>query len=254
MPKRPDYGIDSPRIIAVLAVLGGAALSISVALFSLTTSSLSKAYIAALCLAIAIYFMAGVGGMLWYSKVGKLRIREEMLNQIPWRGDERVLDVGCGRGLAAVGAARRLTTGKVVGVDVWIRSALSGNGPEQVLENARREGVADRVEATKGDVRQLPFAENTFAAVVSNFVLHELPTPAEREKMLREMVRVLKPGGQLVLVDFIFTVQAVQVLGEHGMTAVRRSRVGPLVAWIITAILNVGLVRTYLITGHKALS
>ncbi|MBA0085829.1 MAG: 50S ribosomal protein L11 methyltransferase, partial [Acidobacteria bacterium Pan2503] len=57
--------------------------------------------------------------MLFYSKVGKLALRERLLDKIPWRGDESVLDVGCGRGLLAVGAAKRVSSGTVTGVDVW---------------------------------------------------------------------------------------------------------------------------------------
>jgi len=51
---------------------------------------------------LAGYFLLGAGGMLFYSKVGKLALRERLLDKIPWRGDERVLDVGYGRGLLAV--------------------------------------------------------------------------------------------------------------------------------------------------------
>jgi cyclopropane fatty-acyl-phospholipid synthase-like methyltransferase len=81
--------------------------------------------------------------MLFYSKVGKLALRERLLDKISWRGDEKVLDVGCGRGLLTVAAASRLSTGSVVGVDVWHRGAISGNRADSVLENARIEGVAN---------------------------------------------------------------------------------------------------------------
>src|SRR5262249_23076633 len=136
--------------------------------------------------AAGIYFLLAAGGMILYSKVGKLRIRDQLLGQIPWRGDERVLDVGCGRGLVLLGAARRLTTGNALGLDLWLAGALTGNRPEAVLDNARREGVLDRVEVKQGDVRQLPFADDSFDVVVSNFVVHEVDSRAEREQMLRE--------------------------------------------------------------------
>jgi SAM-dependent methyltransferase len=244
---KPNYGIDSPAIIAGLLVFGALPIGVAALLFVLGSPSIWRI----IGLVFGAYFLAGAGGMLWYSKVGKLRLREEMLSQIPWRGDEMVLDVGCGRGLLAVGTARRLTAGKAVGVDVWLRGALSGNGPEQVLENARREGVPGRVETKEGDARQLPFAENTFDVVVSNFVLHELKTRAEREKMVREIVRVLKPGGRLALVDFIFTGQCMLLLRDNHMNEVKRCRLGSLFSWLLTAAINFGMVQVYLVKARK---
>jgi ribonucleotide reductase alpha subunit len=85
-----------------------------------------------------------------------------VLDSLKLRGDETVLDVGCGRGLLLIGAAKRLTTGKAVGVDIWNAEDLSGNRPEATLENARLERVAERVEVKDGDARRLPFADGTF--------------------------------------------------------------------------------------------
>jgi ubiquinone/menaquinone biosynthesis C-methylase UbiE len=201
--------------------------------------------------AAGIYFWLGAGGMVWYSKVGKLRIRDQILGRIPWRGDEMVLDAGCGRGLLLVGAARRLTTGKAIGLDRWTPGALTGNRPEAALDNARLEGVADRVDMKEGDVRQLPFADASMDVVVSNFVVHEVNSLAEREQMLREMVRVLKPGGRLALVDFIFTGECMRVLHEIDIGDVRRARVGSFFAFWFSAILNFGLVQTCQVTGSK---
>jgi cyclopropane fatty-acyl-phospholipid synthase-like methyltransferase len=48
---------------------------------------------------------------------------------VPWKGDEAVRDVGCGHGLMLVGAARRLTTGKATGIDIWQAEDLTGNRP-----------------------------------------------------------------------------------------------------------------------------
>jgi ubiquinone/menaquinone biosynthesis C-methylase UbiE len=196
------------------------------------------------------YILLMAGGMLFYSLVGKRYIRDQLLRQIPWRGDEDVLDVGCGRGLLLVGAARRLTSGRAVGVDAWMRGAISGNRAEATLRNAALEGVADRVEVKDGDARQLPFADTSFDVVVSNFVIHEMDTQADRDRMLCEIARVLKPGGHLALVDFIFTGQAVRVLRAQGVSDARRSLVGPLYAWSF-ALVTFGLGRLCHVTGRK---
>jgi ubiquinone/menaquinone biosynthesis C-methylase UbiE len=182
--------------------------------------------------------------------LGKLRLRDRLLHSLHWSGHEHVLDVGCGRGLLLVGAARRLTDGKAVGVDRWVHGAVSGNRPEAALRNAALAGVADRVEVRNGDARKLPFTAASFDVVISNFVLHEMDTRAEREQMLRELGRVLKPGGQLALIDFIFTDQAVNMLRECGVADVRRTPAGRF-AFVSLAVLTLGIGRLYQVTGNK---
>ena len=59
-------------------------------------------------------FLLGALGMLFYSKVEKLILRERLLDRIQWRGNERVLDVGCGRGLLTMAAAHRVNRGSVI--------------------------------------------------------------------------------------------------------------------------------------------
>jgi ubiquinone/menaquinone biosynthesis C-methylase UbiE len=248
MSSGADYGIDSPAIVAGLALVGSAAFATALALHFF-----DDPFPVAECVlvAVGIYFWLGAGGMVWYSKVAKLRIRDQILDRIPWRGDETVLDAGCGRGLLLIGVARRLTTGRAIGLDRWLPGALTGNRPEAALDNARLEGVVDRVEVKEGDVRELPFPDSSMDVVVSNFVLHEVDSRAEREHMMREIVRVLKPGGRLALVDFIFTRECIRLLQQIGFAEARRYRVGSFFSFWFSAIVNFGLVQTYCVTGMK---
>ena len=162
--------------------------------------------------------------MVWGSKVGKIALRERLLDQLSLRGDERVLDVGCGRGLLLIGAAKRLSTGKAVGVDLWQAQDQSGNSPDVTLQNARAEGVADRIEIQTADARQLPFESNTFDIIVSSWALHNIYDPAERAKALHEMVRMLKPGGRLAIIDIRHTAEYAVVFRDCGLQDIHRSR------------------------------
>jgi hypothetical protein len=121
MSSRPDYGIDSPAIVAGLFLLSGIGLGAALVwrLFGDPPPVVEIALVA-----VGLYFLSAAGGMILYSRAGKLRIRDMMLDAIPWRGNEMVLDVGCGRGLLLVGDARRLTTGKAIGLDRWVAGAL----------------------------------------------------------------------------------------------------------------------------------
>jgi ubiquinone/menaquinone biosynthesis C-methylase UbiE len=248
MGQRPDYGLDSPAIVAVELVLGVVALVAAWLLWLLR----APVVLWIVAFFVGGYFLLNALGMIRYSRRGKLRLRERALDLVRWRGDEQVLDVGCGRGLLLVGAAHRLTTGRAVGVDRWIRGAVTANRPEAALRNAVLEGVADHVEVKDGDARELPFEDAAFDVVVSNFVVHELDTRTDRERMLREIVRVLKPGGQVVLVDFIFTGAATRLLQSVGLRDAHRVRLGSAYDWYAALLLSFGVARLYAVTGGKA--
>lgn len=121
-----------------------------------------------------------------------------------------------------IGVAKRLTTGKAVGVDIWNKGDLSGNSPVAVLENAKIEGVIDRVEVRDGDARDLPFPEATFDLVLSSSVIHNIKDKPGREKALAEMVRVLKPGGTIYISDIFHLTEYVDLLKKMRMSDVRR--------------------------------
>jgi SAM-dependent methyltransferase len=250
MSQRPDYGVDAPLVIAIQIVISVVTLGLAVLLFTLDFSPPVRIPLAWACLFVGVNCLLTVAVMLWYSKAGKLRQREQLLDMLPWRGDERVLDVGCGRGLLLVGAARRLTTGKAVGVDVWQSKDLSGNRPDAVLENARAEGVAERVEVQDGDARKLPFPDGSFDVVVSSLAIHNIPEREGRAQAMREIGRVLKPGGRLAMVDIQYTAGYVRLLRECGLADVARTAVGPLFCLLVTA-LTWGAVRFFRVTGQK---
>jgi arsenite methyltransferase len=196
-PKgKPEYGIDAPGVVRNLLIIGVVLLFVPPLRIGSVILLLRPA---------AFSFLAAGVLMLAYAKWGKFRHRDRMLAMVNWRGDEQVLDVGTGRGLMMIGAAKRLTAGKAVGIDIWSAKDLSGNTMEATLRNAELEGVRERVEVENGDATAMKFADGSFDVVVSNLCLHNIPSKAARDKACREIVRVLKPGGRALISDFIHT-------------------------------------------------
>ena len=223
--QKADYGIDAPHAVRNAALAGAAALAVGIGLSVMRSPSQPIFVNAARILGFFIGFilLPLAGAQILFSKVGKFRERDRLLNSIPWRGDETVLDVGCGRGLLLVGAAKHLRTGRAVGVDIWQSKDQSDNHPEATCKNARLEGVADRVEVKNGDARQLPFEDGTFDVVVSSLVLHNIHDTTERKKAVQEIVRVLKGGGRVAILDIWHTNKYEQELRNSGIQEVSRS-------------------------------
>jgi len=160
--------------------------------------------------------------MLVYAKIGKFRHRERILDLAQLSGGETVVDVGTGRGLLAIGAAKRLSSGKSVGIDIFQKSDLSGNALERSLANVAAEGVAGNCEIRHEDARTLALTDGSVDAVVSNLCQHNIHPRAERERALAEIARVTKPGGRAVISDFIATWQYAAFFRARGWRVTTR--------------------------------
>src|SRR4051794_13314820 len=150
----------------------------------------------------ALALISAVDAAYLYTTLrGKFVVWAELLDGLNLRGDERILDLGCGRGAVLLMAAQHLTSGRAVGVDLWRGVDQSGNSEEATRRNAVAEGVAERVELHTADVTALPFEDNSFDVVVSSLAIHNIGGRAGREKAIDEAVRVLRPGGRLLIAD-----------------------------------------------------
>lgn len=137
----------------------------------------------------------GYDVMTWVFLLGREgAFRERVLDLAQLAPDEVVLDVGCGTGTLAIRAKRRVgDSGRVHGIDP---------SPEMIAraqKKARRAGV--EVTFATEAVQRLPFADATFDVVLSTVMMHHLSRP-DREEGARQIRRVLKPGGRVVVVDF----------------------------------------------------
>jgi len=222
---RPDYGIDAPKLVKRFAMRGGALVIFAAFLYyaNRTASPGAANALASVLISIGVAFLVVAVVMVWSSRIAKLKIRDRILDSFDWRGDESVLDVGCGRGLLLIGAAKRLKTGKATGVDIWQAEDLSGNSADATLANATAEGVANRIKIENADARKLPFGAGSFDVVVSSLAIHNIPSAQERSKALREIARVLKPGGRVAVYDIFHTSEYAKIFRELGLTDVQLS-------------------------------
>lgn len=201
IPRRGEYGLDGhyPRT----GLLVQAALEVAASAVTVQAVRHRRPVLAAAGGVAAVGVGALTAGGLYSTRRGKFEVWTELLDQLSLRGDERVLDIGCGRGAVLLLAAERLPAGRAVGADVWLSRDQSGNSRASTERNALLEGVSDRVELVHADARDLPFDPGAFDIVVSSLVFHNIAGDDGRDRALQEAVRVLRPGGQLRIVDFL---------------------------------------------------
>ena len=197
--QTPDYGLDAPPLIYAMFVLGLTGVIFGFVLVWTSSRHVSLAYAVQIfglgCVILAALMFAS-------SRFGKFRARDRLLERLKLRGDETVLDVGCGRGLLLIAAAKMLPRGRAVGIDIWSMDQ-SDNSRESTLRNATLEGVAQRVTVHDGDMRKMPFADRSFDATVAHFAIHNVRSSEGRREAIREIVRTLNQGGQVAISDII---------------------------------------------------
>lgn len=157
--RRGEYGYDAPYALVFFA---------SLALLSGVAAAVAWCSRPAAAPAFTLYFVLFLGNTVSFfytTRRGKFLEWERILDRTQLRGDETVLDMGCGRGAVLTTVARRLSSGRVTGVDIWSTKDQSGNAKDVTLRNASLEGVSERVHIETGDMRSLPFPDATFDLV-----------------------------------------------------------------------------------------
>ena len=110
------------------------------------------------------------------------------------------LDVGCGSGALTIACAKRNPQGSFIGIDRWGKEYASFNKP-LCESNAKAEGVSN-VQFLQGNALKLDFPDESFDAVTSNYVYHNILS-CDRQAILMETLRVLKKGGTFAIHDIM---------------------------------------------------
>ncbi|EET62231.1 methyltransferase domain protein [Marvinbryantia formatexigens DSM 14469] len=155
--------------------------------------------IATVALAALLLWMAWIRKQYAFGGGGMMdRVHQTILSYLEYDGKGKLLEVGCGSGALAIRAAKTWPEAKVTGVDYW--GSMYNYSKELCEKNARLEGVGSRCVFQRGDANKLEFPDETFDAVVSNYVYHNI-TGSDKHELLLESLRVLKKGGVFALHD-----------------------------------------------------
>jgi ubiquinone/menaquinone biosynthesis C-methylase UbiE len=214
--RKGNYGFDAPYVPLILGLVGISCLTIAF----LSAWKFNAPITSVIFLIYGVFMLLSTASYVYTTRRGKFQVWAEILVQLGLRGDEQIIDLGCGRGAVLLMAAHLLSSGKAIGVDLWKSSDQSGNALSVTQRNAELEGVADRVELHTADMQMLPFANDSFDVVLSSLAIHNIQNPAGRKKAIDEAVRVLKPGGKLLITDFRQTQRYAERLRELGMAEV----------------------------------
>jgi len=191
----------------VLLVLGLGVVSLGILFFLLSnpylqviTGLLFVTLLISLSFPLYAYYAFSPRGGNLQDKVYRL-IVESLKQPAP----ENALDIGTGNGVLALKLAQRYPTAQVIGLDYW---GKNWEYSQAICEaNARIAQVADRVRFVKGDAAKLDFNDASFAAVVSNLTFHEVKSAPQKREVVREALRVLRPGGRFAFVDYFYDSQ-----------------------------------------------
>jgi SAM-dependent methyltransferase len=213
---RGDYGIDGGRTAVAALVATGAGGFVLACLAPIHAWSGHIVW-AIFELLGALLLLQAIPSYLYSTRRGKFRVWAKMLDSLRLRGDEYALDMGCGRGAILGMLARTLPHGRAVGLDLWRSEDQSGNSPDATRQNLDVEGVRNRCELVTADMRAVPFPDSTFDLVASSLAIHNIEGDQGRGQAVNEAVRVLKPGGRLLVADLKWTKVYAKRLRELGM-------------------------------------
>jgi ubiquinone/menaquinone biosynthesis C-methylase UbiE len=248
---KPKHGYTAMKYFVYMGVLG--LVGLCVALFGtfLNPPLSTLLMLAGIPVAFVGLYIAASYAVLYnslFKRGPQEKIWRKITDFLDLGGDEKILDVGCGTGRASINLAKQLSTGKVIGIDIF--GGVSGTSPDPARRNAKIEGVADKVKFQYGNALDIPLRDSTFDVVNASSVLHELHGYEDQQKAMQEIYRVLKPRGKFITLEilrnpklFLLTLFFGFVWSpkEHWMNLIKQSGLKKLRFSVIKGTLDVGV-------------
>jgi len=131
------------------------------------------------------------------------RIHDLIFEYIEFDGTGKIIDIGCGNGGLTIRLAKKYPNSNLFGIDYW--GGMWGYSEKSCIENAKVESVDKQIVFKQASASSLPYNENTFDLAISNFVFHEVNDTKNKKDLIKEALRVLKPGGNFVFQDLFLS-------------------------------------------------
>jgi SAM-dependent methyltransferase len=218
--EKPYYGnwiskklLFKPLIASLILLTLSFALPISVVRATLGVSAASS-------FSFFLYLLISRRAFSNWEDGTSARILDMVVGHVRWDGNGRALDIGCGSGALAIRIARRFRGAELDAIDTW--GAKWDYRKEQCEKNALLEDVGDRICFLEASASCLPFPNECFDVVVSNFCFHEVKEESDKCQLILEALRVLKKGGMFVFHDLFF------IEGYYGKQGVLLARLNEL--------------------------
>jgi SAM-dependent methyltransferase len=202
MPEKLNYGNWIRK--KIIWMLGSGAFGMGILAF-LPFPIWLRVVFEVLCIVLLVSFLYPLYAYVMFSPQGG-NLQEKIYTLIilslqqSIRG--KILDIGTGNGVLAVKLARYFPEVQVIGMDYWGKNWEYARSVCE--ENARIGSVSDRVQFVQGDAAALDFTAAEFDAIVSNLTFHEVKSVAQKGEVVKEALRVLKPGGAFAFVDYFY--------------------------------------------------
>jgi ubiquinone/menaquinone biosynthesis C-methylase UbiE len=187
-----------------LLILGLCTLGVGV-LFFFPLGALYQLIVAMLFVVILISFLFPLYAYVMFSQKGgriQDKVYDLIIQSLGKEAKGKILDIGSGNGVLAVKLAQQHHEVTVVGIDYWGKDWEYSK--EVCDKNARIAKVESRVHFQKGDAAALEFAPASFDGAISNLTFHEVQSVEDKRAVVREALRVVKPGGAFAFVDYFY--------------------------------------------------
>jgi SAM-dependent methyltransferase len=197
--EKPNYGWYVKNLILVFNIVG--LFGLIVFIIGLILLGMLGVILSIIGIALMVLFLwPGIGLAVMNVILDKADSEIRGMDILSKIQSPRILDIGCGTGRTAIKIAKSLPKGgNLNGIDIYNINAISGNSLETVNRNAELEGVSDKSTFQYGSATEIPFEDYTFNIINLSSVLHEVHDSEDKERAMKEIHRVLKPKGFLII-------------------------------------------------------